>query len=136
MPPTTVINDRRILHEVPLTTGVCSELEHTSEDVVKYENVDVNAEIRDFPLVPSPGRIYVVQLKIAKTKGGLYLPEISKVDGEMQTNFGFVVAVAEDVTFCKPGDRVFYGRYSGAWVIDLRYRVMNEEDVLGKFKEA
>jgi len=102
---------------------------------VEYAAVDVKKEIEEFPLVPSAGRIYVIQAEVEKAKG-LWVPSDKRKDGEMQTNIGWVIAVASDVEFCKPGDRVFYGMYSGAWVMDQKYRVMNEVDILGKFKNA
>lgn len=95
--------------------------------------VDVDKEIADFPLVPYGEKVYVKEDEILKY-GSLFVPESSRKEGEMQTNMGTVLAIGDGVTFVKPGDRVFYGRYSGAWVLDQKYRVMNEEDILGRFK--
>lgn len=99
---------------------------------VEKVGIDIEKEIADFPLIPYTSRVYVVEEEIDKV-GGIYVPPTARKDGEMQTNMGYVVAVADDVTFCSPGERIFYGRYSGAWVMDKRYRVMNEQDILGKF---
>ncbi len=95
--------------------------------------VDVKKEINDFPLVPYRDRVYVIEDEVIKSRG-IIIPPSSRKEGEMQTNMGFVVAIGEGVTFVEPGDRIFYARYSGAWVMDMKYRVMNEEDILGRFK--
>ncbi len=110
------------------------------DTIPKYTHVvkkiDIQKEIADFPMIPYPERVFVIEEEIERTSGGLYVPHTSRKDGEMQTNIGWVVSIGEGVTFCKPGDRVFYGRYSGAWVLDMKYRVMNEKDILGRFKNA
>jgi co-chaperonin GroES (HSP10) len=95
--------------------------------------IDVYKEIAEFPLTPYPGRLYVKEDEVLKF-GRIHIPETSRKEGEMQTNMGFVVAVAADVTFVKTGDRILYARFSGAWVLGQKYRVMNEEDILGRFK--
>lgn len=94
---------------------------------------DVNKEISNFPLVPYMKRLYVIEEEVVKSHG-LFIPETSRKEGEMQTNIGLVVAIGEGVTFAKPGDRVLYARYSGSWVLNKKFRVMNEEDLLGRFK--
>jgi co-chaperonin GroES (HSP10) len=99
-------------------------------------NIDIQKAIAEFPLIPYPERVYVVEEEIVKTSGGLYIPETSRKEGEMQTNTGWVVAIGDGVDFCQPGDRIFYGRYSGSWVMDMKYRVMNEKDILGRYKEV
>ncbi len=96
---------------------------------------DLAKEISNFDIIPYNGRVYVVQEDIERV-GGIYIPDSAKKDGEMQTNIGFVVGVGEGVDFCKVGDKLLYGKYSGAWLFNKKYRVMNEEDVLGKFKDA
>lgn len=101
----------------------------------EVDEIDVKKEIDLFPLIPYPRRVYVVEEKITRI-GNIIIPEVSKTDGEMQTNIGFVVGIGEGVGFCGVGDKIFYGRYSGAWVLDKKYRVMNEEDILGKFKNG
>lgn len=97
---------------------------------------DISAEKLDeitekFNLVSYYGRIYVVEKKMAEKIGSLYIPENQK---EIVVTEGYVIAVGEDVNFCKVGDLVFYARYSGAkceWE-GQEYRVMNEEDLLGR----
>lgn len=103
------------------------------EEKNEIVKVDVEKEIADFPLVPYPERLYVIEDDVVKSHG-LFLPETSRKTGEMQTNQGYVVAVGDGVNFVKPGDRVFYAQFSGAWVMDKKYRVMNEKDILGRFK--
>ena len=100
----------------------------------EIQKFDISNEILSFPLIPYFERVYVIEEEIIKTSGGLYVPPSARKEGEMQTNIGWVVAVGEGVDFCKPGDRIFYGRYSGAWVLDQKYRVMNEKDILGRYK--
>lgn len=89
--------------------------------------------IEKFNLVPFFGRIYVVEKKMAEKIGSLYIPENQK---EIVVTEGYVIAIGEDVNFCSVGDLVFYARYSGAkceWE-GQEYRVMNEEDLLGRRK--
>lgn len=102
----------------------------SKEEIV---SVDVAKEIAEFPLIPYPGRLYVIEDDVVKSHG-LFIPDTSRKEGEMQTNKGYVVAVGEDIGFVKPGDRIFYGQFSGAWVMNKKYRVMNEKDILGRFK--
>ena len=99
----------------------------------EVEPINIHQEIADFPLVPYPERVYIIEEEVVRA-GSLYVPKTARKDGEMQTNRGYVVAVGEGVEFCQPGDRVFYGRYSGAYVMDAKYRVMNEKDLLGRYK--
>jgi len=101
--------------------------------VVEMIDVDIEKEIKEFPLVPYTQRVYIIEDEVFKSHG-LYIPDSSRKEGEMQTNIGTVVAVADDIGFVKPGDRVLYARYSGSWVLDQKYRVMNEEDILGRYK--
>ena len=102
----------------------------TKEEIIK---IDVAKELAEFPLEPYPGRIYVMEDEIVKSHG-LFVPETSRKDGEMQTNRGIVIAVGADVGFVAPGDKVFYGQFSGAWVMNRKYRIMNEKDLLGRYK--
>lgn len=98
------------------------------------EAFDLAKAISEFDIEPYNGRIYVVQEDV-ESVGGIYIPDSAKKDGEMQTNIGFVVGVGPGVDFCKVGDKVLYGKYSGAWLFNKKYRVMNDDDILGKFKE-
>lgn len=98
---------------------------------VEIKEVDIPGIIEKFPVIPYAGRLYAVEKEVSRV-GNLYVPQNSK---EMQTNEGWVVAIGPDVDFCQPGETIFYARYSGAWweYNDVRYRVMNEEDILGKY---
>ena len=100
---------------------------------VELKEMNVDTEIKEFPLIPYPTRVYVVEEEVEKF-GGLFVPASSRKEGEMQTNIGYVVGVGESITFCAVRDRILYGRYSGSWVMEKKYRVMNEEDILGRFK--
>lgn len=94
-------------------------------------DIDVTKQIEEFPYEPYSQRLFVYEREVTKV-GLIHIPESSQKDGEMRTSEGYVIATALDVTFCKPGDIILYGRYSGAWqlVNGQRYRVMNEEDIL------
>ena len=106
---------------------------HVIEGKEEMVGVDVEKEIAEFPLEPYPGRLYVIEDDVVSV-GKIVVPQSSRQTGEMQTNRGVVIAVGEAVDFVKPGDRIFYGQFSGAWVMNKKYRVMNEEDILGRFK--
>lgn len=99
----------------------------------ELEARDTEKEIAEFPMDLYPGRIFVQEEVIIKTRG-LYVPEDSRHEGEMRTNTGVVIAVGEGVDFVKPGDRVYYGRFSGAWVMGMKYRLMAEKDLIGRYK--
>jgi co-chaperonin GroES (HSP10) len=122
-----IVTDRRIDYSKPVFGN------DVTQEEVEYKPVNIAQIIKDFPIVPYPGRVYVVQAEVEKSKG-LYIPVSAQKEGEMQTNFGWVIACGDNVDFCKLGDKVFYGRYSGSWVLDMQYRVMNEEDLLGRYK--
>jgi len=102
----------------------------------ELEHIDVDKEIEELKLHPVFSRIVVKEVEVQKV-GSLYVPETSK-DGELQTNEGYVLAVGEDVERFKPKDHIYYGRYSGFWcrIGGKKYRVMNEEDVIGVIEDA
>lgn len=101
---------------------------------VKYKDIDLQAEMDNMTLVPFGSRLVVKELEV-KQVGLIHVPETS-TKKEMQTNQGFVLAVGDDVDFCDVGDEVYYGKYSGAWFDwnGHKYRIMNEEDLLGRVK--
>ncbi len=101
---------------------------------VKFKPIDVKAEIEACKLEPYGRRLVVVEREVEQV-GSIIVAETSK---EMQTNTGYVVACGEDVDqWVQEGNLVYYGRYSGMWAtIDGRkYRIMNDEDILGKIKD-
>lgn len=104
---------------------------------VVMEKVDVKSLISTFPYTPYYGRLVVFELEIEQVSG-IFVPESSRRDGEMRTNEGYVIAIGENVNFCKPNDIVLYGRFSGFWqeVNGRRYRIMNEEDVIALKRES
>lgn len=102
---------------------------------VKYAALDISEELKNFDLEPFGERLVVKELEV-ESVGRLLVPETAR-DKEMQTNLGYVIAMGPLVETCVPGDLVYYGRYSGAkftWN-DKKYRIMNEDDLLGKVKE-
>jgi co-chaperonin GroES (HSP10) len=98
------------------------------------KEVDLEGVIRDFDLTLIGQKLVVVEKEVERM-GSILIPDTAK-SRDLQTNEGWVVAVGEDVTFCSPRDVVYYGRYSGAWIDrdDVKFRIMNEEDLLGKVK--
>lgn len=99
---------------------------------VTFKQVDVHGLIESFPIIPYGPRLYAVEKEVEQT-GLIIVPDTAK-DKEMQTNEGWVISVGDEVQFCQPGDEIVYARYSGAWFVvdDQKFRVMNEEDILGK----
>lgn len=99
---------------------------------VTVEQVDVNELINLFPYKLYGQRVMAYEIEV-ETVSGLIVPESARA-GEMRTNTGYVIGVGDEVTFCKPGDTVLFGRYSGAWqeLEGKRYRLMNQEDLLAK----
>ena len=82
-----------------------------------------------------------------KTKGGIYLSEKTKETIEMTTVVGYVVKMG-DLCFkdkqkfptgpwCKEGQFVIYGRYSGAR-FKTRYgehRILNDDEIIGTINQ-
>jgi len=120
----------------PLSTETLDTALIADEQKVEHEDVDVKELIKVFPYVLFGQRVVVYEIEIEKVSG-LFIPETSRREGEMRTNEGYVISVGEEVSFCKPGDTILYGRYSGAWqeISGKRYRIMNEEDILAIKKE-
>lgn len=102
---------------------------------VILKEVDIPKVIEEFPVKPYGSRLYAVEKEVEQV--GLIIVAPTTRDKEMQTNEGWVIAIGDDVTFCHPGDDIYYARYSGAWCVvgEQKFRVMNEEDILGKKKE-
>jgi len=89
-----------------------------------------------------------------KTKGGIILPDSVNEKKAMAMMKGTVVAIGETAWFeaehdarnygaefarPAPGARVLIGKYSGVEVTGLdgeSYRLMNDEDVIGRLEEA
>ena len=82
-----------------------------------------------------------------KTKGGIYLSEKTQETIEMTTVVGFVVKMGDlcyqDKTkfpygpWCKEGQFVIYGRYSGAR-FKTRYgehRILNDDEIIGTINQ-
>jgi co-chaperonin GroES (HSP10) len=101
---------------------------------IVIKEVDVPGVIAGFPVIPYGQRLYAVEKEIDKV--GLVIIPSTPGENSMQTNEGWVIAVGGDVDFCIPGDEIFFGRYSGFRCVvgDQKYRVMNEEDILGKLR--
>ena len=103
--------------------------------MIKKREINLEKEVANFPLESVYGsRIFVVE-EIIVEYSGIFLPENITRTNEMQTNIGWVIACGPECTDVKVGDRIFYARYSGAWVFDKCHRTMNECDILGIMKK-
>ena len=82
-----------------------------------------------------------------KTKGGIYLSEKTKETIEMTTVVGYVVKMGDlcfkdkqkfpNGPWCKEGQFVIYGRYSGAR-FKTRYgehRILNDDEIIGTINQ-
>lgn len=81
------------------------------------------------PVKPLKDRIVAVKEEPqTKTASGLYLPEAAKEKPAEAK----VVAVGEDVTEVKVGDKIIYKEYTNTTVKigTDEYQIVNEEDVL------
>jgi len=104
--------------------------------------INTDEEIPKIPFDPIGSRMVVKEFEINKTQSGLYLARTQDMQSPMDTNIGVILAVGEDVTRFQPLDVIYYGRHSG-FLCELNksnreralnYRIMNEEDVIAKFK--
>lgn len=92
---------------------------------------EIREQIRTFDLTPYDMRLFIREKKLVEKIGAIYIPTDTK---ELTVTEGYVISVGDGVTFTKPGDLVFYAKYSGAgcsWK-GQNLRVMNEDDLLGK----
>jgi len=111
----------------------------TREDVQLKDAELTQEEIDNFPIIPYPDKLVVKEHKAEKI-GSIYIPDTAQ-EGEAATFEGYVIAVGTQIDFCKVGEHVYYARYSGAYIPRLGdkeqkvYRVMLEEDLLGRIKE-
>lgn len=85
-----------------------------------------------------------------KTAGGIILPDQHKEREKFAMQFGTLIAVGENAweeaaarssNFAKPqpGDRVVISKYGGVLLTGTdgkEYRLMNDEDVVGRITEA
>ena len=67
---------------------------------------------------------------IQQDESGIYVQE----EWQSLPPTGEVLAVAEDVTFCKVGDRVFFERYSSVHTPEENVRVCREDSILGIYE--
>ena len=78
-----------------------------------------------------------------KTKGGLYIPDEVRDRDQAAAEYGTIEAVSPGAfvyeaggevidmrDMAKPGARVAFVRYSGAWLEDHGVRVMKDKDVV------
>ena len=82
-----------------------------------------------------------------KTKGGVYLTDQTTETQEMTTVVGLVVKMGElcykdkdkfpEGPWCKEGQFVIYGRYSGARFKTKygEHRILNDDEIIGRIKK-
>lgn len=84
------------------------------------------------------------------TKGGIIIPEAAAEQKRMAMMFGTLVAVGENAweeaaarspnfTRPEPGDRIVFAKYGGVTITGKdgkEYRLMNDEDVVGREQES
>ena len=102
-----------------------------------HVDIDVKKEMAKFPLEAVFSRVYVKEFEVEKA-GRLFVPHSAK-EGTLQTHTGVVLALGAEVDAqFQLGQVIYYARHSGAWIRfrGEKYRVMNEEDVLGIVKEV
>ena len=106
-------------------------------------------------IIPMDKRVLVKPDSVeTKTAGGIILPDSVNEKKAMAMMKGTVVAIGETAWFESehdarnygaefarpaPGARVLIGKYSGVEVTGLdgeSYRLMNDEDVIGRLEEA
>ena len=75
---------------------------------------------------------YLVRAKYTTTPGGILIPEAAQQGKDDPTQRARVLAVADDVTCCKPGDTVYVFINDGMEIEQL-YRSRHEKDA-GKIK--
>jgi len=82
-------------------------------------------------LIPLGERVLILKKETPEKVGSIYVPETSK---EMEPTEGTVLKVGDAVTEMKPGDEVFFGRYSGFTFgrNGVKLVICNEEDILCK----
>lgn len=83
---------------------------------------------------PLFSRIIAMRKEIEKV-GSIFVPETAT---SMRATEGRVVAIGNEVDFVKVGDKIYWGKYSGAEIErhGVKYIIMNCEDVLGIIKEG
>lgn len=81
-------------------------------------------------LVPLGLRLFVKRKECAQI-GRIIVPKTSQ---EMKPTEGRVISVGSSVTLIKPGDDIYFGRYSG-FILERNgseFICMNEEDIIAK----
>ena len=92
--------------------------------------------MNDTGLNPQGWRVLVQPIEIEeKTKGGIIVATGEAADRERLANTtGTVIAIGADCNgWCKPGDRIVFGKYSGLMYVGKdgkKYRIINDEDVV------
>lgn len=83
---------------------------------------------------PLFSRIIAMRKEVEKV-GSIFVPETAT---SMKATEGEVMAIGNEVDSVKVGDKIYWGKYSGAEIErgGVKYIVMNEEDVLGIIRKG
>lgn len=82
------------------------------------------------------GRLLITPVKVDVTMGGFTIPEVDQIAN--MPNVAEVVMVSDEVTHLKPGDLIFYGRFSGLKFTDndKDYIVINDDEAPAKLDRS
>lgn len=83
----------------------------------------------DIDLIPIGERVLILKSETPEKIGLIHIPTTSR---EMEPTEGVVLKVGEAVNAVKPGDKVFFGRYSGFTFErnGVKLVLCNQEDLL------
>ncbi len=83
---------------------------------------------------PLFSRIIAKRVEVDKI-GSIYVPETAN---SMKATEGEVMAIGDEVSAVKVGDKIFWGKYSGAEIErnKQKYIIMCEDDILGIIKKG
>lgn len=112
--------------------------------------LEAAARLNTSGFAPLDLRVLVLPDPVEKvTKGGIILPEDNAERKQMAMTFGTLVAVGENAweeaagrsphfSKPKPGDRIVFAKYGGIEIEGRdgqKYRLMNDEDIIGRALE-
>jgi co-chaperonin GroES (HSP10) len=136
------------------SSEIPNRIEREREQLIPPDTNEVRAENeRDkLPQVNGWKVLIVPYSQPQQTRGGIYIPDEVVKKEQLGTTIGYVVALGplaykderkfgeNAIPWCKPGDYVIFGRYSGArltmrgeneGVDDLACRILNDDEILG-----
>lgn len=95
---------------------------------IKMTEIDFEKSLANLPGEPTPGRVILKRCEIEGC-GDIIIPDGSR---EKKKDEGVVIKVGKGVTYCKPKDIVFFGKYAGTPFVrnEELFYLLNEEDVI------